>query len=216
MFDTSPLNKLLREAQDRAALTGVKPSDTLYDWIPAEPPIGVDMVDAARYAFHGLRSAKAMEMDSACKAAVNKALDEFRAEFYKPPPIIPKFVDPVTRKPITKVEGGCIEYRDKAELDAILEAEKAKLPLRERLARELFLAPDASEDLVYGTVVKRLAGDWEDLKQTERLLESLRDRKRFAQQKLEQALDEIHTVRRENDELRAEVAEARLAVRRKR
>lgn len=91
----------------------------------------------------------------------------------------------------------------------------AKPSLRERLARELRLDPIASDDVVFATAAKRLAGQYTAFDLAVAVNKELTSRADAAQRKVESLLDELYNEARENDSLRAIVADQELRLRKR-
>jgi hypothetical protein len=89
----------------------------------------------------------------------------------------------------------------------------SKPSLRERLARELRLDPCADEEVVFSTAAKRLAGQYDALDTATGRNAELVMRADAAQRRVESLLHDLSTSARENDELRAIVAEQELRLR---
>lgn len=89
-------------------------------------------------------------------------------------------------------------------------AQQGTAPTLGWLARELRLAPNAPDETIKATVRKRLAGQYDDLIESQDRNHEFHMRAEAAQEKLEQALCEIAEERRENDTLRGMVAEVQL------
>lgn len=89
----------------------------------------------------------------------------------------------------------------------------AAKPSLEWLARELGLAPDASEELLRAEVKKRLSGQWDVLTRTDARNAELVMRADSAQRKVESLLHDAAEAAKENDDLRAMVADLNLTIR---
>jgi hypothetical protein len=82
------------------------------------------------------------------------------------------------------------------------------------LSRLLSLAPDAPEDVIRATVTKRLAGDNPQLTMLAESNRRLQADLNFSRRTVESLLDDVARTDRENDDLRAMVADRDLEIRR--